>query len=41
MKVIFEWRKGKNDDFAAVFSHEISGISEYRMGTAVKIWTKA
>ena len=28
MKVSFEWRKGKNDDFAAVFSHEISKISE-------------
>ena len=27
MKVIFEWRKGKNDDFAAVFPYEINRIS--------------
>ena len=37
MKVIFEWEKGENDDFAAVSSHEISRISEYKMGTEMKI----
>ena len=41
MKVSFEWRKGKNDDFAAVSSHEISRTFEYKMGTAVKIWIEA
>ena len=41
MKVSFEWRRGKNDDFAAVLSHEISRISEYKIGTVVKIWTEA
>ena len=41
MKVSFERRKGKNYDFAAVFSYEINGISEYRMGTTVKIWIEA
>ena len=34
MKVSFEWRKGKNDDFAAVFSHEISRIFEYKKGNS-------
>ena len=37
MKVTFEWGKGKNDDFAAVFSHEINRIYEYKMGKAMKI----
>ena len=37
MKVSFEWEKGENDGFLAVFSHEISRISEYKMGTAMKI----
>ena len=41
MKVSFEWRRGKNDDFAVVFSHEINIISEYKNGTAMKIWTEA
>ena len=41
MKVSFEWRKGKNDDFAAVSSHEIGKTSEYKMGTTVNIWTEA
>ena len=41
MKVSFEWRKGKNYDFAAVFSHEIIRIYEYKKGTASKIWTEA
>ena len=41
MKVSFEWRKGKNDDFAAVFSHEINRISEYKKGKTTKIWTEA
>ena len=29
MGVSFGWRKGKNDDFAAVFFHEISRTSEF------------
>ena len=37
MKVSFEWEKGENDGFSAVFSHEISRISEYKMGTVMKI----
>ena len=41
MKVIFEWGEGKNDDFATVFSHEISRTSGYKKGTAMKIWTEA
>ena len=41
MKVIFEWRKGKNDDFVAVSSHENNRNSEYKMGTTVKIWIEA
>ena len=32
MKVSFEVGEGKNDDFTVVFSHEISRISEYKMG---------
>ena len=36
MKVSFEWRKGKNDDFAAVSSHEISRTSEYKKGNSSK-----
>ena len=34
MKVSFEWRKGENDDLAAVFSHEIGRISEYKKGNS-------
>ena len=30
MKVSFEWGEGKDDDFAAVSSHEISRTSEYK-----------
>ena len=42
MKVSFEWRRGKNDDFAAVFSHEINKNFEYiKEGTTMKIWTEA
>ena len=41
MKVSFEWRKGENDDFVVVFSHEINRIFQYKKGTAVKIWTEA
>ena len=41
MKVSFEWRRGKNDDFVAVVSHEINRISECEMETRVKIWTEA
>ena len=41
MKVSFEWRKGKNDDFVAVSSHENNRTSKYKMGRAVKIWTEA
>ena len=37
MKVSFEWRKGKNDDFAAVSSHEIRRTSEYKMEIVMKI----
>ena len=37
MKVIFEWEKGENDIFSAIFSHEINRISEYKVGTKVKI----
>ena len=37
MKVIFEWEKGENDGFSAVFSHEIGRISEYKMETVMKI----
>ena len=40
MGLVFEWR-GKKGFFAVVFSHEINGISEYRMGTVVKIWIEA
>ena len=36
MKIIFEVGGGKNDDFTAVFSYEISRISEYKMETAMK-----
>ena len=41
MKVSFEWREGKNDDFTAVCSHEINRTFEYKMGTTVKFWTEA
>ena len=42
MKVSFEQRKGKNDDFGAVFSlMEIAEIMSIKKGTAVKIWTEA
>ena len=37
MEVSFEWEKGENDGFSTVFSHEISRIYEYKMGTAMKI----
>ena len=37
MKVIFEWEKGENDGFSAVSSHEFRRISEYKMGTEMKI----
>ena len=37
MKVSFQWKKGKNDDFAAVSSHDFSRISKYKMGTTMKI----
>ena len=37
MKVSFEWEKGENDGFSAVFSHEISRISEYKKATVMKI----
>ena len=33
--------EGENDGFLAVFSHEINRISEYKMGTTMKIWTEA
>ena len=29
--------EGENDGFSAVTSHEISRISEYKMGTTLKI----
>ena len=42
MKVSFEWREGKNDDFAAVFSlMETAEIMSIKKGTTVKIWTEA
>ena len=31
MKVSFEWEKGENDGSSAVFSYEISRISEHDM----------
>ena len=37
MKVSLEEGERKNDGFSAVSSHEISRISKYKMGTAMKI----
>ena len=41
MKVSFEWREGKNDDFAVVFSlMETTEILSIKKGTTMKIWTE-
>ena len=40
-RLVFQVRKGKKGDFAAVSSHEISKIPECKMGTVGKIWTEA
>ena len=36
-RLVFQVRKGKNDDFAAASSHEINIIPECKMGTVGKI----
>ena len=36
-KLILEEGEGENDGFLAVFSHEISRITEYKMGIEMKI----
>ena len=36
-RLILEEGEGENDGFSAVYSHEICRISDYKMGTAMKI----
>ena len=40
-RLVVQVRKGKKGDFAAVSSHEINRIFEYKKGTAMKIWVEA
>ena len=41
MRLVVEVKEGKNDEFAAVYFHEINRIPECKMGTTVNIWIGA